>query len=100
MMKMKIGRNENEDKIRIQAAREAIGDTNCLFIDANGAYSARQALQMADYAVQYNVSWFEEPVSSDDLEGLAFLKNRVKDGIAITAGEYGYDQTYFKRMLA
>jgi L-alanine-DL-glutamate epimerase-like enolase superfamily enzyme len=98
MMKMKIGRDENEDKLRIKAAREAIGDAE-LFIDANGAYSVKQALEMADYASQFNVKWFEEPVSSDDLEGLALIRNNAPAGMNITAGEYGYDQTYFKLML-
>ncbi len=99
MMKMKIGRNEKEDRKRIKAARDAIGNKNELFIDANGAYSVKQALAMADYAAQYNVSWFEEPVSSDDLKGLALIRDRTPSGMNITAGEYGYDQTYFKRML-
>ena len=99
MMKMKIGRNEKEDRKRIKAAREAIGNKNDLFIDANGAYSVKQALAIADYAAQYNVTWFEEPVSSDDLEGLALIRNNAPPEMNITAGEYGFDQTYFKRML-
>jgi L-alanine-DL-glutamate epimerase-like enolase superfamily enzyme len=45
------------------------------------------------------VSWFEEPVSSDDLEGLHLIRNRVPDGMEIAAGEYGYDLDYFQRML-
>jgi L-alanine-DL-glutamate epimerase-like enolase superfamily enzyme len=99
MMKMKIGRNEIEDKQRIKAACEAIGKDAELFIDANGAYTVKQALAVAEYAAQYNVSWFEEPVSSDNLEGLAFIRNHAPSTMNITAGEYGYDQTYFKRML-
>jgi L-alanine-DL-glutamate epimerase-like enolase superfamily enzyme len=98
MMKMKIGRDEQQDKLRIKAAREAIGDEAELFIDANGAYTVKQALTMADYASQFNVTWFEEPVSSDDLEGLALIKDNCPS-MDITAGEYGYDQTYFKRIL-
>jgi len=45
------------------------------------------------------VTWFEEPVSSDDLEGLRLLRDRAPDGMDIAAGEYGYDSTYFRRML-
>jgi L-alanine-DL-glutamate epimerase-like enolase superfamily enzyme len=48
---------------------------------------------------EYGVSWFEEPVSSDDLEGLRLLRDRAPAGMNITAGEYGYDLFYFRRML-
>lgn len=47
----------------------------------------------------YGVTWFEEPVSSDDLEGLRLLRDRAPAGMEITAGEYGYDLVYFRRML-
>jgi L-alanine-DL-glutamate epimerase-like enolase superfamily enzyme len=43
--------------------------------------------------------WFEEPVSSDDLDGLPLLRGRVPAPIQIAAGEYGYDPLYFRRML-
>ena len=46
------------------------------------------------------MSWFEEPVSSDDLRGLRLLRDNGPAGMAIAAGEYGYDAAYFERMLA
>src|SRR5581483_8336395 len=52
----------------------------------------------ADFAAA-GVTWFEEPVSSDDLEGLRLLRDRAPAGMDITAGEYGYDLFYFRRML-
>ncbi len=71
-----------------------------LFVDANGAYSRKQALALAETFVQEpGVSWFEEPVSSDDLEGLRLLRDRGPAGMDIAAGEYGYDLFYFRRML-
>jgi L-alanine-DL-glutamate epimerase-like enolase superfamily enzyme len=45
------------------------------------------------------VSWFEEPVSSDDLAGLRLIRDRAPAGMAIAAGEYGFDSTYFRTML-
>ncbi len=45
------------------------------------------------------VSWLEEPVSSDDLDGLRLLRDRAPAGMDVTAGEYGYDARYFRRML-
>jgi L-alanine-DL-glutamate epimerase-like enolase superfamily enzyme len=99
MMKMKIGRDKELDKKRIAAARKAIGEKCELFIDANGAYNMRDALEVAYFAADYNVTWFEEPVSSDDLKGLHAIRSRAPDRMKITAGEYGYDAFYFREML-
>jgi L-alanine-DL-glutamate epimerase-like enolase superfamily enzyme len=98
-VKMKIGSQPNNDFDRVQAAREAIGPDVELFVDANGAYSRKQALVQAERFATLGVSWFEEPVSSDDLEGLRLLRDRAPAGMDITAGEYGYDLVYFRRML-
>jgi L-alanine-DL-glutamate epimerase-like enolase superfamily enzyme len=98
-VKMKIGRDEKKDIHRVQVAREAIGNTAELFVDANGAYSRKQALEQAEIFTAYNVTWFEEPVSSDDLDGLRLVRNRAPAQVEIAAGEYGYDIFYFRRML-
>src|SRR5207302_8625854 len=70
-----------------------------LFVDANGAYTRKQALAQAERFAQANVTWFEEPVSSDDLQGLRLLRERGPAGMDIAAGEYGYDLPYFRCML-
>jgi L-alanine-DL-glutamate epimerase-like enolase superfamily enzyme len=98
-VKMKIGTHPEDDFERVKAAREAIGLLTELFVDANGAYSRKQALAFADKFAGLGVSWFEEPVSSDDLEGLRLIRDRAPAGMDITAGEYGYDLFYFRRML-
>ncbi|MNK47709.1 L-rhamnonate dehydratase [compost metagenome] len=99
MVKMKIGTEPEEDLTRVRKAREAIGPNVALFVDANGAYSRKQALYFAEAFAELGVSWFEEPVSSDDLEGLHLMRNRAPGGMDIAAGEYGYDAVYFRRML-
>jgi L-alanine-DL-glutamate epimerase-like enolase superfamily enzyme len=96
---MKIGRHPARDVERVRAAREAIGPDTELFVDANGAYTRKQALLMAEQLAGYGVRWFEEPVSSDDLRGLRLLRDRAPEGMAVAAGEYGYDLVYFERML-
>jgi L-alanine-DL-glutamate epimerase-like enolase superfamily enzyme len=99
-VKMKVGTHPFEDLDRVRAAREAIGQETELFVDANGAYSRKQALAFAEkFQAAYGVSWFEEPVPSDDLEGLRLLRDRGPAGLDIAAGEYGYDVIYFRRML-
>jgi len=99
-VKMKVGRAPDQDIERVHAAREAIGSGVELFVDANGAYTRKEALRFAEAFASAGVSWFEEPVSSDDLNGLNLLRDRGPAGMAITAGEYGYDLPYFERMLA
>lgn len=98
-VKMKVGREPSADSERVRAAREAIGPDVGLFVDANGAYARKQALMMADAFGGFDVRWFEEPVCSDDLEGLRLLRDEGPPGMEIAAGEYGYEPVYFRRML-
>jgi L-alanine-DL-glutamate epimerase-like enolase superfamily enzyme len=99
-VKMKVGSQPQEDPGRVRAAREAIGPNAQLFVDANGAYARKQAVSLAArFDEESGVSWFEEPVSSDDLEGLRLVRDKAPGGMAIAAGEYGYDLPYFERML-
>ena len=98
-VKMKVGTHPHDDPARVHAAREAIGTAPELMVDANGAYERKQALALAERYAHEGVGWFEEPVSSDDLEGLSLLRDRAPSGMAIAAGEYGWDAWYFRRML-
>jgi L-alanine-DL-glutamate epimerase-like enolase superfamily enzyme len=97
-VKMKVGSHPDQDLDRAQAARRAIGNAE-LFVDANGAYARKQALAFAEHYAALGVTWFEEPVSSDDLEGLRLMRDRAPPRMEIAAGEYGYDPLYFRRML-
>ena len=102
-VKMKIGTDRGaswqQDISRVRAARDAIGDDAELFVDANGAYDRKQALRLGHlYAEEFGVTWFEEPVTSDDLDGLAALRDALP--LEVTAGEYGYHLEYFQAMLA
>jgi L-alanine-DL-glutamate epimerase-like enolase superfamily enzyme len=88
-VKMKIGSEPAHDPVRVKAARAAIG-TAGLFVDANGAYARKGALDLAERFAEFGVSWFEEPVSSDDLDGLRLIRDRAPAHMEIAAGEYGY----------
>ncbi len=98
-VKMKVGRDTALDGARVRAARGAIGNDAELFVDANGAWIPAEAIAMAEEFEDQRVTWFEEPVSSDDLHGLRRVRDRAPAGMAIAAGEYGYDLPYFRRML-
>lgn len=98
-VKMKVGRDPDADADRVAAARAAIGDDVDLFVDANGAYTRKQALWWANWFADNGIRWLEEPVSSDDLPGLAQLRAHGPGGVDIAAGEYGYHLPYFQAML-
>lgn len=99
MMKMKVGTDATRDPYRVATARRAIGDASKLFVDANGAYTVAQAIQLAQVFDDEAVTWFEEPVSSDNLSGLNQVRMRVPAGMDVAAGEYGYTTWYFRQML-
>jgi L-alanine-DL-glutamate epimerase-like enolase superfamily enzyme len=97
-VKMKVGREPERDAARVDMARGAIGENVLLMVDANGAYDRKQALCFAARFREADVTWFEEPVSSNDLDGLRALRDQAPPGLEITAGEYGYDSRYFLAM--
>ncbi|MEZ5291017.1 MAG: enolase C-terminal domain-like protein [Vicinamibacterales bacterium] len=99
MVKMKVGRDAAADRARVRAARRAIGGDAALFVDANGAHDVKIALAQAEAFAESDVRWFEEPVTSDDLDGLCLLRRRVPASMEVAAGEYGWDAWYFARML-
>jgi L-alanine-DL-glutamate epimerase-like enolase superfamily enzyme len=99
-VKMKVGRVPDADDHRVAVARKAIGPDTALYVDANGAYQRKQALRWAHRFAEAGVTWLEEPVSSDDLEGLRLLRDSGPAGVDIAAGEYGFTLPYFARMLA
>src|SRR4029078_2950329 len=98
-MKMKVGRDAAADIGRVRVAREAIGDGCDLFVDANGAYTRKQARAQAECFAEQGVAWFEEPVSSDDLDGLRLLRDRAPGHLEIAAGEYAYNLDDIRRTL-
>lgn len=99
MVKMKVGRDPGADPHRVELARASVRDDCELFVDANGAYAVAEARALAQAFARADVRWFEEPVSSDDLAGLVAVRRGAPPGMAIAAGEYGFDAYYFARML-
>jgi L-alanine-DL-glutamate epimerase-like enolase superfamily enzyme len=100
-VKMKVGRDPEADTGRLDEARAAIGADAELFVDANGAFGRKEALAWAErYAHDWHVAWFEEPVSSEDVDGLRFLRERAPAGLEIAAGEYGDTLPAFRRLAS
>jgi L-alanine-DL-glutamate epimerase-like enolase superfamily enzyme len=101
-VKLKVGTawgsRPGRDLERVARVREALGGDVELYVDANGAYGRKQAIRLGRAFAAEGVTWFEEPVSSDDLDGLGEVRDACDADV--TAGEYGYDLPYFRRMLA
>ncbi|HEY5352589.1 MAG TPA: enolase C-terminal domain-like protein [Streptosporangiaceae bacterium] len=101
-VKIKIGEswggNERRDLSRVALAREVIGPEAELYVDANGGYSTGQAVRMARQMDDFGVTWFEEPVSSQDLAGLAVIRQQVRPDV--TAGEYSWSLADSARLLS
>jgi L-alanine-DL-glutamate epimerase-like enolase superfamily enzyme len=89
-VKMKIGRHPDQDVSRVAAAQKALNGRAELFVDANGAYTRKQALHKAHQFGELGVTWFEEPVTSDDRVGLHLLVEHAPPVMNIAAGEYCY----------
>jgi L-alanine-DL-glutamate epimerase-like enolase superfamily enzyme len=98
-VKIKVGRDKHEDPGRVDAVREVVGPDVEVMVDGNGAYTPQEALMWAQCFKERGVTYFEEPVSSQDLQGLAYVTKRAPAGLAIAAGEYGWNLPYFQQML-
>ena len=99
-VKMKVSREPARDAERLDAAREAIGEGAELYVDSNGALSRKQALAWAErFAREWGVTWYEEPVSSADFEGLRLLRDHGPGGLDIAAGEYAYVPADFRNLV-
>jgi L-alanine-DL-glutamate epimerase-like enolase superfamily enzyme len=96
-VKMKLGREPERDPHRLDVAREAIGEAE-LYVDANGAFTAKEAVRWAGrYVADWDVRWFEEPVSSADFDGLRFVREHAR--LDVAAGEYGYVLADFRNLI-
>src|SRR4051794_39803611 len=98
-VKMKVGRHPGREPERLAAARAAIGDDVELMVDANGAYTVADARRWAARYSEHGVRWFEEPVSSDDIAGLALVRATAPAGVEVAAGEYAWSPLDVGRLL-
>jgi L-alanine-DL-glutamate epimerase-like enolase superfamily enzyme len=98
-VKIKVGRDAVADPRRVELVRSIAGDDVEVMVDANGANNPQDAVLWAQRYRDFGVTYFEEPVSSDDLAGLAYVRDRAPAGLAVAAGEYGWNLPYFQRML-
>jgi L-alanine-DL-glutamate epimerase-like enolase superfamily enzyme len=98
-VKMKIGLGIKEDSARVRLARDAIGSNTELFVDANEAYDVPTTQVLVENIAPFGVSWLEQPVHNDDIDGMRLLRTRLPNGMALTTGEYASSADDFRRFL-
>src|SRR3954452_3379850 len=99
-VKVKVGRDPHRDPERLRVVRKAIGEDVALYVDANGAFDRRTAAEWAQvYRQELGVSWLEEPVTSDDMAGLRYVRERAPEGLDVAAGEYCWTPWSCRQLL-
>ena len=87
-MKMKIGIGAKEDLKLVQAVRDSIGKDFKLMVDANHAYSLKDAIYVGKGLDELDIFWFEEPVAPEDYDGYRQLRNKISTSIAGGEAEF------------
>lgn len=75
-LKVKVGVDWTEDIERIRMIREAIGNKTELRVDANQGWTREQTLDFLNRMEKFDIEFVEQPVSAEDIEGLAFIRKR------------------------
>ena len=96
-MKMKIGKGVKEDIHLVEAVRNAIGNDTDLMVDANHAYTAREAIPLGRELEKLGVAWFEEPVAPEDRQGYRDLCEALDMNIA--GGEAEFTRWGFRDLI-
>jgi L-fuconate dehydratase len=97
-VKLKVGGNLEDDRRRCAIAREVIGPDRRLMIDANQVLGVDEAVAWMEGLAEFDVYWFEEPTSPDDVLGHAAIAERIAPTLVAT-GEHTQNAVVFKQLL-
>ena len=97
-IKLKVGLNIEDDLRRCRIARQAIGPTVALAVDANQRWDVGAAIDWLKQFAPYNVAWAEEPTSPDDVLGHAVIRRGVAP-VRISTGEHTQNRVMFKQLF-
>lgn len=99
-VKIKVGRDPEADPDRVQLVRDVVGSGVEVMVDANGAYQPHEAIDHARRFRELGVTYLEEPVTSQDVAGMAEVRRHAPPGLAIAAGEYGWSLPMLEQLLS
>ena len=99
-LKIKVGRDLQDDIRRITIIREEVGYDRRVMVDANQVWDVDQAIEWMKQLVPFQPYWIEEPTSPDDVLGHARISKELRQyNIGVATGEHGMNRTLFKQML-
>jgi len=98
-IKMKVGRDLEDDKRRLRIAREVIGDDRYLMIDANQVWEVGQAIDWVKELQPYKPYFIEEPTSPDDVFGHRAIRQAIAP-VKVATGEMCQNRIMFKQFIA
>ncbi|MEA3456369.1 MAG: dipeptide epimerase [Campylobacterota bacterium] len=83
ILKIKVGDGVRKDIERIQAISEAAGENILLRLDANQGWTAKESVEILTVLERRGIELelLEQPVKADNIEGLRYIKDRVKTPI-------------------
>lgn len=94
-IKMRVGDvHLKNDLARIEAVRDRIGDSVELALDANGAWTAQQAVTAVHEMESFNIAWIEQPTPPHDLEALKCVTQNSPVKIVADESVRNYDDVY------
>ncbi|MGL1894469.1 MAG: mandelate racemase/muconate lactonizing enzyme family protein [Spirochaetaceae bacterium] len=96
-IKIKIGFGIEDDINLVKKIRAAVGNDLMLMVDANHAYNANTALKVCRGIEECNITWFEEPVPPEDIDGYIELKSKTT--IPLSGGEAEFTRYGFNNLL-
>lgn len=98
-IKLKVGRDLQDDIRRLRVAREVLGPNRQLMIDANQVWEVDQAIEWLDH-LAFAKPWFiEEPTSPDDIEGHRRIREAMKGRMQVATGEMCQNRIIFKQLI-
>lgn len=97
-IKLKVGRDVEEDKRRVKIAREIIGPDRHLMIDANQIWEREQAIEWVKQLAFSNPWFIEEPTSPDDVEAHRAIRFAIQP-IQVATGEMCQNRIMFKQFI-
>lgn len=98
-IKLKVGRDLQDDIRRVRVAREVLGPDRTLMIDANQVWDVNEAIGWLGH-LGFAKPWFiEEPTSPDDIEGHRRIREAVKGDMQVATGEMCQNRVMFKQLI-
>jgi D-galactarolactone cycloisomerase len=96
-VKIKIGINPESDRERVKLTRKIAGKDVLILVDSNGNYKRESALKSAQMIEEFDIHWYEEPLSPEDIDGYRYLKERTT--IPLAAGEALFTRFGFRNYI-